>query len=304
MGFLCLVVYNSAYAQLALSPELGIWQSATSKATRKATAENKFYVKLYGYYGLLSPGGFSGQGVKPTSTYTYSSGDYSTTKSQGYKVENSFGIGFRAGGGIGVVINDFINLGIDGEYIFGSEVKEKYIVINQYVFSNNTVSSTQEYRFEKKYNYQIVNIIPNITFKAVSKPEYYIYNRLGVVVAIPMNLSFQTTNLEINPGGSDYTYQTTHEMDKGIGIGYQAALGIQFRISDQLRGFTELVLSNLQLKSNGATLTKSTFSYTDEENQPITNPEPITDDNRRIENLNLKIPVSSIGIGVGLAFRF
>ncbi len=309
--FLCAFMCTSVSAQMSLTPEPIGTQTAppSGSAIRKAMAENKFYVKVYGFYGLLSPGGFSGQGVDPSTTYSYSSaGDNTvyTTKGSDYKVEKSFGSGLRIGAGVGVVINDFINLGVDGEYVLGSTVTESYTTTSQYKTNSNPPVTNYQAKITRDYTYRIVNIIPNVTFKAVSKPEYYIYNRLGVIVGIPTQLDYvkiQRYTFPDNPSAR-YEIVETNDLDKGIGLGYQAALGIQFRIGDNLRGFAEIVLSSVQLKANGSTLTEAQYTYVDDTPTNQTEPIEITDENRRTENLNLKIPVASIGVGVGLVFRF
>ncbi len=311
LAFVFCMSTSAVWAQMALQPEdqlnyFGI------KAKQKAKAENSFYVKVYGFYGLLTPGGFGGQGAEPPTTYQYNSNNTSytyRTKSSDYKVNKSFGTGLRVGGGIGIVLNDFINLGIDGEYILGTTATESYLVTGTSQQSGQQPTVIYSYNVHKDYTYRIVNIIPNITFKAVSKPEYYIYNRLGVCIGIPTELSFTNTQSFNYPDAptSKYSYQTSNTLDKGIGLGYQAALGIQFRIGDNLRGFTEVVVSNLQLKSSGSDITGASYTSTDSqfpENDKINEPVEVDPAQKRTDGLNLRIPVSSIGVGAGLVFRF
>ncbi|MDJ1502996.1 hypothetical protein [Xanthocytophaga agilis] len=294
-------------AQMAASPEVAPFSSES--ANKKSAAENKFYVKAYGFYGLLTPGGFSGQGVDPSSTYSYSSGNGTTTyttKSSDYKVDKSFGAGLRVGGGVGLVVNDFINIGIDGEYILGGTATESYTTTSEYRINSSEPTTSYIARVQKNYDYTIVNIIPNITFKAVSKPEYYIYNRLGVCIGIPTKLSYVNTSNFTYPDNPSarYEIEMTNELEKKVGFGYQAALGIQFRIVDQLRGFVELVISSVQLKSNSSEVTKAQYTYVDANTSQIDQPIEIDESQRRTDNLNLKIPVSSVGLGAGIAFRF
>lgn len=299
----------SVQAQMAPTPEL-MPASPSGKTAYEAAAENKFYVKVYGFYGLLSPGGFSGQGVPPSTSSTRSSGGItsrSTTKSSNFQVEKAFGSGLRVGGGIGMVLNDFINIGIDGEYLLGNTATESYTITSQSRTGNNPPTNTAVYEIRKDYSYRIVNIIPNITFKAVSKPQYYIYNRLGVCIGIPTQLSY-TDLLQVV--GADISLEAATDFDKNIGFGYQAALGVQFRIGERLRGFAEIVVSSVQINVNSKTLTSAQITLNGETEQlPVKDFEGNSELEvfgivSQADNLNLKIPVASVGLGAGLAFRF
>jgi hypothetical protein len=291
----------SARAQMTLPPEpfsvgnLYELTSARSSSYRTAT-ENKFYVKAYGFYALLTPGAF--RGIPPSPPAQNGSGNVVVTNS-GYTSSEAFGGGLRIGAGVGMVVNDFINVGIDGEYLLGNAVTESYQVASVY---NGT--STIFTKVSSSYPYRIVNLIPNITFKAVSKAEYYIYNRIGVVVGIPTQLDYVSSsyNTYSYRNASDfYEYLTEYEFEKKIGFGYQAALGIQFRLSGSLRGFVEVVASNLQLKSTSYVVKDASVRYRiDTESE---NTEPRTK-GQTVSGLDIKMPVSSVGIGAGLVFRF
>jgi|GEM_PF-3765368 len=315
--------YEPLAAQMALLPEMmPPAPTATQASRKKAATENKFYVKVYGYYGLLSPGSFSGKGAPSESvstSYSFFSNTRTTARSSDYNFKDPFGSGFRVGGGIGYVINDFINIGLDGEYLLGNSAFESYVITTQNVTSlysfttapppPPTTATTKFTNVNSEYQYRIVNIIPNITFKAVSKPEYYIYNRLGVIIGIPTQLDNITTSLNTYPAprASDFDEdKTTIELQKSIGLGYQAALGVQFRISNSLRGFVEVVASNVQLKSDGYEIKKREFRFKTGAAAEKSGETPLKDigDAVTVSGVNLKIPVSSIGLGAGLVVRF
>ena len=285
---LCALVRLPIFGQMA--PEPNPMPNRPESSAYKAADENKFYVKVYGFYGLLAPGGFSGLGLGDVSTNRFVS-----VVNSDYKVENPFGSGLRVGGGIGYVVNDFINIGVDGEYLLNSTTTESYLVTTTF----GTTSSTK--RVQLDYDYRLINIIPNITFKALSKPEYYIYNRLGVIVGIPTQLGYvSTSRTKFSARPADFIIETnTVELQKNIGFGYQAALGIQFRIGGSLRGFFEVVASNLLLKSNESTAKKETRTFA-----AATPPEKVVTSEQKSSDLRLSLPVNSVGVGAGLAFRF
>ncbi len=317
---LCALVRLPIFGQMASEPNP--MPNKPESSAYKAADEKKFYAKVYGFYGLLAPGGFRGQGVTPpTSSRTYTTTGYtqSTTATSDYSSKNAFGTGLRVGAGIGYVINDFINVGVDGEYLLVNVASESYVITSQrvsYVNLTRASATTTPYiaSVTSEYPYSIVSIIPNITFKAVSKAEYYIYNRLGIIIGIPIQLDYTSSLLYKYPVGNPpvastdfYEEKSTNEFEKGIGFGYQAALGVQFRISGGLRGFVEIVASNLQLKSDGYDVTKRQYRYkfgNENENGFDAKLEELPEDQRRKKGLNLNMPVSSIGLGAGLSLRF
>src|SRR6186713_2657378 len=72
---------------------------------------SKFYIKAYGGYGLITPGSYK----LVTSVSTPDGSKTSLSK-------NGMGQGIRAGGGIGIVVSDFLNIGADLEYIKGASL--------------------------------------------------------------------------------------------------------------------------------------------------------------------------------------
>ncbi|WP_245859931.1 hypothetical protein [Spirosoma aerolatum] len=138
---------------------------STGKAPHKpkATIEAPFYIKLYGFYGLLTPGS--------QVTTSYTSGQSGMTNTGFKNNATGLGAGPRAGIGVGVIVSEFINLGIDADMLFGSTLTTE----NNYKGSNYTSTGTTSTTL------RVLSITPNITFKALSRPAYYIYNRLGLV---------------------------------------------------------------------------------------------------------------------------
>jgi hypothetical protein len=314
---------HPAAAQKAPETKLpGKEQLNAAAASYQTIAGKKFYLKAYGNYTLLALGGFRGQGAPPNTEriYEYYSNGYPSssqteqTLSSDYTLKNTFGSGLRVGGGIGLVINDFINLGIDGEYVLGSQTTENYIVTVKTSYFNELTNTSREVinsivNTELMYNYRILNIIPNITFKAISKPEYYIYNRLGLVIGIPSQLSYTNTQNKISPDDTGYetvfVNKYTYDLEKNLGLGYQAALGIQFRISESLRGFSELVASNQQIKSDKSTLSDAQYkSYTPGSTDPNNNKFKRIQGIPGKTSLDLIMPVNSVGVSLGIALRF
>ena len=304
--FFCLTApFKAAQAQPAIalnttnySTDPGTTTNAPHKP--KATIESPFYIKVYGLYGLLTPGS------QVSTSYTSLPITGMPTNSSTSFKNNSTGLGagLRAGLGIGLIVSDFINLGIDADMLFGSTLatEDNYKAAT---YTSTTSSST---------NFKVLSIIPNVTFKALSHPSYYIYNRLGLVGGIVMDYQVNSNSLYAPTTGASTAsvYQNDYRKNS-LAIGYQAALGIQFRLSQSLRGFAEIVAYNQSFKpkedlytsTNTKTGTATTnYTYlTQYSNQgPSTSTKQDGIDVYQSPSYN--VVMNSISVGIGLMFRF
>lgn len=200
------------------------------------SAQNKsvpVYVKVYGSYGFLSPGSFKGE--PPKSRSSLDTTIFRTGKT-------GFGEGIRVGAGFGFILNDYINAGLDVEYLKGKKLETTATeTIGKQVVNSTSV-----------FNHSLLSVIPNITFKAVSKPSYHIYTRLGIIIGVPLMMtedynfeSFERTLINPNPWTLSIKYNA--EYDLKTGFGYQAVLGAQIKITDNLRGLVEIAGYRLSL---------------------------------------------------------
>jgi len=184
-------------------------------------SESKFYIKVYGGYGLITPGSYK---LVSSSNAGGASGNTSLSKT-------GLGAGIRAGGGIGVIISDFLNIGADVEYLSGSSLKSNtaYLPPTGYSF----ISQTQ-------IKYTSLSITPHVVFKALSKPDYLIYNKFGILLNLPMNLKKTEFDSSFNNVNYSYSANKTGTYKVGLTAGLSVALGVQVRLTDKLRGFAEL----------------------------------------------------------------
>lgn len=261
----------------------------------KATVEAPFYIKLYGFYGLLTPG-------SQIST-SYTSGQSGMTNT-GYKNNTTgLGAGPRAGVGVGVIVSEFINLGIDADMLFGSTLTTE----NNYKGSNYTSTGTTSSTL------RVLSITPNITFKALSRPAYYIYNRLGLVGGIVMDYKTTSNSLYApTTGASTTTLSETDYRQNSLAIGYQAALGIQFRLGESLRGFAEIVAYNQSFKpkeslytsssTKSGSTTKSSYIYQYKSEGEYFNSKQDGLDVYQSPTYN--VVMNSVGVGAGIIVRF
>lgn len=199
------------------------------------STNSKVYVKVYGAYGFLAPGSFKG---RP---------DLISNEPVRFHVSKvGMGSGMRAGAGFGVILNEFINIGVDGEYLIGKKVRLKEnVTAAESIAYQGSGYSLEAWR---TYSNEVISVIPNIVFKAISTPSYYIYNRLGVVVGFPVNMTedfFQHYRFHNDRAGDhtvedraiDVNYKGKHTLKPAIG--YQFSIGVQVVISEKIRGFLE-----------------------------------------------------------------
>jgi hypothetical protein len=263
----------------------------TTPRQTKAT-ESPVYIKVYGLYGLLTPG-------VQISHSELQSPDGTVFV---FKTTNKgLGAGPRAGVGVGFIVSDFINLGIDADILFGTALK----------VDNNYTSDSYTYTNSTSTTLRVLSIMPNITFKALSRPAYYIYNRLGLVVGMVLDYKIVSNGLGLYEFGFTATDVATINYTKNtLALGYQAALGIQFRLSQRLRGFAEVVAYNQSFKPKRLDVSSITTLDTDITTNFLTI--ELTDQGSNVNATNtnvgqqqtFRVAMNSVGVGVGLLFRF
>jgi hypothetical protein len=215
------------------------------------------------------------------------------------------GAGFRFGGAVGFIVNEFINLGIDADFLKGKKISGSTTDISnsEYSFYSQTTTSS------------VLSIIPNITFKALSKPTYYIYNRLGLILTANTKIesklydSVVSTQTDVVTADTKYSYP--------INLGVQFAIGIQFNLSRNMRGFAEIVGNYLPASPSSSTgkysqvepgvNNNSNYQYKYLKSGDFNSVS--TQNNSGGVNVSSNQPlitqnINSIGINIGLAFRF
>jgi hypothetical protein len=284
------------------------------------TSSSIFYIKAYAGYGLITPGGSRFYTEAPAN------GPNAPTT---FSLSKGLGYGLRYGGGLGVVLSDFLNAGIDVEFVPSSTISA----------SSTGNNGTDQFTYTQSATYSALSLTPNVIFKALSKPSYYIYNRIGIILNLPSNLTQQSNDTITYATGTAYRYQTVSKFKIGLNPGLNVAVGIQFKITENLRGFGEIFANYLAMLPKTAV---QTSLY--ETNQ--TNPSPSKTGTYYLDNItyvtkgslaaetNTTLPgyptttpdgytisngyqysiqevaaaavfrMNNIGINIGLAFRF
>ena len=250
-------------------------------------SDSKFYIRVYGAYGIAMPGAYSAiDYYSGSAPLLY--GGFTTVGTTVKDNKTGLGQGIRFGGGIGYILNDFINLGLDVDYY-----KSGSFVTTSVLFGANTVTGSLDAT--------MLTFTPNITFKAISADNYYIYNRLGVNVGLPKIT-------EVYAASSPVTVQT-YEFQGGVALGYLVGIGVQFRLSNSIRAFVELNANASAYAPQKRVLTAYTENGVD---KLASVPASVTKQIDYFDNLSaatgksvtLSMPISNLGLQVGVAYRF
>jgi hypothetical protein len=269
----------------------GGWQQRTRENERtqpkktRSQSVSRFTIKVYSGNGFLTPGSYR---IQSNNNVSYGLSDPNgviqfrdtTIKTQSKK---GIGGGFRFGGGIGFALNDFLSIGVDAEYQKGDRV------------SNSLATSVDAYHYassDDEMSYHAITLTPHVIFKALAKPKYFIYNRLGILFTLPFNLN--TSGHSITTRSTSWPPVTASDSVSGywlienksynqtykiaLGIGFNVAFGINFRLNNKWRMFGEVAgnfsgLSPSSAHYYSATKTKST-SYVAEYDYTVPPPYP------------------------------
>jgi hypothetical protein len=211
---------------------------------------SKIYAKLYAGDGILTPGSYS---VESSNSVNWTNPPgYGQDTSARTQAAKGIGGSLRLGGGLGYVLNDFVNIGIDVEYQKGTKLRNS---LNTFIDAIN---------FDSAYDamsYRAITLTPHIIFKALSRPGYFIYNKIGVLLTLPFTL--HTSGISSRASTTSYPNSFTYHdgvfypnstfsiSDKSnsnydnkdkisLGIGLNVAFGINVRVNNKFRAFGEI----------------------------------------------------------------
>jgi hypothetical protein len=178
------------------------------------------------------------------------------------------------------------------------------------------------------YQAMIATVSPNITFKALSQTDFFIYNRLAFKVGVMTTVTEKTNSeynerfiedINVNPNPTDHITrsQQDFEYDGGIPFGFSAALGFQVTLSEKLRFFAEVEYTHLTYNPKKKVMTKWLNNDGDEVDleaqdkiqveteylKSYTIEDGQTNTNEPLKQPLLRMPFSAIGLGVGLIYR-
>lgn len=302
----------------------GIADSTQISFPIKIKSQPRFYINLHASGDMALGSTFRFYPDDITSISVKETGSTITQENVTSKAPTKgLGDGFRLGGGISYIINDFINIGLDFEYFRStiSKVKDSsYIHIDE---ASGGIDYLYNGHSKITYYESFYTFTPNITFKAISHPNFYIYNKIGAIIAVkPYNQQKEDQYITTQRPGSGLP-DSTHNINKQYSLklnnpsfGFMGGIGIQVRVHGKILVFGEAQFSHILFQPKARQLLHFTDNGTSKMNTVSESEVRIEYENSLSSDaLNVnpelptkaiaqKFPVTYVGFEVGVAYHF
>ncbi|MDQ6901615.1 MAG: hypothetical protein M3139_01225 [Bacteroidota bacterium] len=290
----------------------------------KIEKQPRFYVNIHGGFtiGLGSTFKFYPDDVTSIVVQQKSSGEQ-TSNVIHKEQKKGLGDGFRVGAGFSYIINDFINVGLDVDY-FKSTISKTRDSSYKQIDNNNIIANGYDEEYKISYKAILWTFTPNITFKAISRPKFFIYNKIGAVLVIrPNSLQYETQNMNytLNSQGTtrDSSGLNTKRYEWGLrnpAFGFMGGVGGQFKLSEKVRLFFEAQFTHVVFMVKNRILTN--YQVDGKEiatTLPLSSREIIFKDSYASNNSSVnpnqptvavyeRFPITYVGFQTGIAYRF
>jgi len=292
----------------------------------KIEKEPRFSLNLHTGYSMGLGSTFKFYPDDVSSITVSQDGNNAATKTITYSnPTKGLGDGFRFGFGGSYIVNDFINVGIDFDYFRSTIKKYRDSGIHQ---TNMPVTnnSADEYTYRERntisYQATLLSFTPSITFKAIARPKWYLYNKLGAVITFrPNSLQEDRTDIHTSSGWQGFYKDSSSTVIKkyewGIrnpAFGFMGAFGGQIKIARNTRLFAELQYSHIVFVIKKRTLTEfkvdnknleSTLTRSSRETEFVKSfsSDAAADPNKPTQTIIQRIPISYIGLQAGISFQ-
>jgi opacity protein-like surface antigen len=220
-----------------------------------------------------------------------------TTTSETENIKLSLGKGISAGINVGYMFNENIGLELGVQYLLGGKTKASDKELDG-DYTTNTLSS------------KIIQFKPSVVI-ATNMKNFTPYAKFGAVIGSGKVLS------EFEDKSGTFIDIANTEFKKGLAIGFNAAIGVNFPINKNLSFSAEVNTVNMQYSPKKASITKytengvdklSTLSVSQKEiefekklTRNFTTPTPTTSPRQQAA---ISMPFGSIGINVGVKYSF
>ncbi len=288
--------------------------------------EPRFFINIHGGYALALGSTFKFYPDDVIAVDERVVNNTSTKKTIYQAPQKGLGEGFRIGAGISYIVNDFINVGVDFDYFSSTISKTRD---SSYYLSQSIGSIGAEYSYKEKYKISydatILTITPNVMFKAISRPNWFIYNKVGIIATFrPNSLQKESTDQAFRAGWMDNYRDSSSSVTKSYdwtiknpSLGFMGGIGGQVRLSEQLRFFTEIQFSHIVFVARQRDLTSYMVNGTEMvatlpmserqlkfERNLTTEQSSSPDPGQPSKTIIQRIPITYVGAQVGLAYRF
>jgi hypothetical protein len=314
-----LLLYTAVFAQT-------VPVSDSTVVAVKLKNEPRFYLTVHTGYAVALGSTFQFYPDDITRIAVTQPASGSASKQVTYQAQtHGLGEGFRIGGGLSFVVNDFLNVGIDLDYFHSTISRTRDSSMQQTTTSGGgTVTSNFQQKNTISYEASLLTFAPNITFKAISRPKFFIYNKVGAIIVLKpkaIQHGHETDQWSNSAQGivKDSSASSVSRYDWGIhgpAFGFMGAIGAQVKLTERVRAFTELQFTHVlyviknRITTNYvvdgqemvSTLTTSEREIQFEKN--LTNNTASANPNQPTVTVTQRFPLTYVGLQLGLAYRF
>lgn len=289
-------------------------------------SEPRFYLNIHGGYAFSLGSTFKFYPDNISSVSVEQLDNTPPVKQIAYKEDSKgLGDGFRAGIGFSYIINDFLNAGIDIDYFKSSisKLKDSSFFSSHSMNGNlNELNYNEQYKIS--YRTSLLTFSPNITFKAIARPKFFIYNKLGAIIIFrPSSIQRETVYGKYKMGSQgsfrDSAVSVQKVYDWGIrnpAFGFMGGIGAQRKVSERARVFAELQFTHVIFKVKNRLLTDfkkdgremlNTLSQSEKEivfKKSYSSENVNTNPDMPTIAIYQKFPITYAGLQVGIVYRF
>lgn len=219
----------------------------------------RFYLKAAGgYFFSVSPGQFPKVGAyDPRETYqTYNTTTGATTVTSDKVLTGSYGAGVRGGLTAGFDINNYVAVELTANYYHS----KNNLMTHQVTTAEG--SSTVLGSVESNGHVNAIDLAPSIVLNPASKGKFNPYVRIGVVVPVWGRLYIETAGYRASSvtGAptlmSQVSVQRKEAVKPNMTIGFQGALGVTYKLGNNLSLFLETEYRNVPVQSKSKEVTE------------------------------------------------
>jgi hypothetical protein len=230
-------------------------ESLESLDAASPAGTSRFLIKLYGGYGAAVGNTYNYFAETGTSADNFvdffNDANVNPPSPRALVKENTRGLGTgpRLGIGIAYIVNDYINLGVDIDYFRSSISRSRTDVRTFRPTGPGVTPQTLATASNFTYDANVVTVSPNIVFKAITRNNFYVYNRLGFTITPFYDFKrVDKTNIKItgnSAAAKDSSIFKRYTVDLKLPIGFFASFGANFKLSGRIRLFVEAQYSSI-----------------------------------------------------------
>lgn len=299
----------------------------TAVVAVKFKREPKFYLTVHSGYAVALGSTFQFYPDNITNIAVNMPAGGTPSKQVTYQAQTrGLGEGFRYGVGLSYVVNDFINVGIDFDY-FHSSISRTRDSSFQQTQTGAGGTATSSFRQQNIISYETrqFTFAPNITFKAISRPKFFIYNKVGAIIVLhpdAIQHGNETDRWSSTSGQGvvkDSSTSSVSRYDWGIhgpAFGFMGSIGGQVKVTERVRAFAELqfthvlyviknrITTNYVVNGQEMVSTLSTSQREIEFQKNLTDNAYGNNPNQPTVTVTQRFPLTYVGLQMGLAYRF